>query len=647
MRKALLILVLLPFFVRAQVNTDHMMRMGRNSLFYAEYVLSIRYFNQVIAAKPFLSEPYYYRAVAKFYLEDYWGAEADCSASIERNPFITNVYQLRGLCRIKLGRFADAVADYDRALEDEPDDQAMWYNRVLCRLELKDYDQADADLDEMMRKWPNQAKNYGVKAQVAFERKDTADGERWLDRLLAVDRRDPSAWANKGLLTLRRGEYELADSCLTEAIALEPNNAVNYLNRALARYNQNRFSGTLADYDRAIELVPGSFIAHYNRGLLRAQVGDDNRAIQDFDFVIEREPDNILAIYNRAILREKTGDFRGAIRDYSRLLKSYPHFAYGYVARARCRRRIGDTSGATADERRLLVMQLDESFGRPRRDGIKKVRKRSDENLDDYNSLVVEDKDTLRVYDDEYRGEVQNKHVENDCLPLFALTFNFKPDDVRAMGAYMPEVERLNNRRLIGRRVALTSDEGSVDEDGMKDYFSLIDRLSEQLENEATPSPDRLVLRAVAYYSVRNFEAALEDLDRVLALDSTRLDAMLQSASIRFREVQAEASAAGVVPDYTAVLDKLDAAIRRSPDNPVLYYNRGCVWTAMKNYQRALADYGEAVRLNPSFAEAYFNRGMVYIYTHSDEKGRNDLSKAGELGLYQAYSLLKQHRKEE
>ena len=70
MRKALLLLVLLPLLIRAQVNTDHMMRMGRNSLFYAEYVLSIRYFNQVIAAKPFLSEPYYYRAVAKFYLED-------------------------------------------------------------------------------------------------------------------------------------------------------------------------------------------------------------------------------------------------------------------------------------------------------------------------------------------------------------------------------------------------------------------------------------------------------------------------------------------------------------------------------------------------------------------------------------------------
>ena len=133
MRKALLLLVLLPLLIRAQVNTDHMMRMGRNSLFYAEYVLSIRYFNQVIAAKPFLSEPYYYRAVAKFYLEDYWGAEADCSASIERNPFITNVYQLRGLCRIKLGRFADAVADYDRALED-----AIWRS-LVCIVLNNDY----------------------------------------------------------------------------------------------------------------------------------------------------------------------------------------------------------------------------------------------------------------------------------------------------------------------------------------------------------------------------------------------------------------------------------------------------------------------------------------------------------------------------
>ena len=43
-------------------------------------------------------------------------------------------------------------------------------------------------------------------------------------------------------------------------------------------------------------------------------------------------------------------------------------------------------------------------------------------------------------------------------------------------------------------------------------------------------------------------------------------------------------------------------------------------------------------------AEAWFNRGLAKIYaTHVDE-GIEDLSKAGELGLYQAYSVIKKYR---
>ena len=35
----------------AQINTDRMMLMGRNALYYEDYVLSIRRFNMVISAK--------------------------------------------------------------------------------------------------------------------------------------------------------------------------------------------------------------------------------------------------------------------------------------------------------------------------------------------------------------------------------------------------------------------------------------------------------------------------------------------------------------------------------------------------------------------------------------------------------------------
>ena len=82
---------------------------GRSALYYEDYVLSIQYFNQAISAKPFLYEPWFYRAVAKYYLDDYAGAEADCSEAIERNPYIVGSYELRGLCRIQQKNFEGAI----------------------------------------------------------------------------------------------------------------------------------------------------------------------------------------------------------------------------------------------------------------------------------------------------------------------------------------------------------------------------------------------------------------------------------------------------------------------------------------------------------------------------------------------------------
>ena len=71
----------------AQINTDRVLAIGRNALYFEDYVLSIQYFNQVIKSKPWLAEPYFYRAVAKINLDDFKGAEEDCTLCLQRNPF--------------------------------------------------------------------------------------------------------------------------------------------------------------------------------------------------------------------------------------------------------------------------------------------------------------------------------------------------------------------------------------------------------------------------------------------------------------------------------------------------------------------------------------------------------------------------------
>ena len=48
----------------AQINTDRVMLMGRNALYYEDYVLAIQRFNMVINAKPWLGEPYFFRGLA-------------------------------------------------------------------------------------------------------------------------------------------------------------------------------------------------------------------------------------------------------------------------------------------------------------------------------------------------------------------------------------------------------------------------------------------------------------------------------------------------------------------------------------------------------------------------------------------------------
>ena len=57
------VLVLATLSASAQYRVDRLVTAGRSALFYEDFVLSIKYFNLAIGAKPYLYEPWYYRYV--------------------------------------------------------------------------------------------------------------------------------------------------------------------------------------------------------------------------------------------------------------------------------------------------------------------------------------------------------------------------------------------------------------------------------------------------------------------------------------------------------------------------------------------------------------------------------------------------------
>ena len=82
-------------------------------------------------------------------------------------------------------------------------------------------------------------------------------------------------------------------------------------------------------------------------------------------------------------------------------------------------------------------------------------------------------------------------------------------------------------------------------------------------------------------------------------------------------------------------------AIQLQPKNAYTYYNRGNLFAAEKNYSHAIDDYTQAIRLDPRLAQAYYNRAVAHYYARDIKAAQSDLSRAGELGLYDAYALSK------
>ena len=172
-RLALLALLAIAPSMHAQINTDQVVNIGRNALYFDDYILAIQYFNQAIKAKPFLAEPYFYRSVAKISLEDYSGAEQDAGMAIERNPFIVDAYQVRGVARQNMGYFKEAVEDYDAGLNLMPEDKNMLMNRAVCEVELKNYDEARSTFERLLHLDRRNDRAYIGLAQMCLAEKDT------------------------------------------------------------------------------------------------------------------------------------------------------------------------------------------------------------------------------------------------------------------------------------------------------------------------------------------------------------------------------------------------------------------------------------------------------------------------------------------
>ena len=653
------------------------MNIGRNALYFEDYILSMQYFNQVIKVKPYMAEPYFYRGVAKLSLDDFKGAEEDCTLCIERNPFIVNAYQVRGIARQNLGDYQGAIDDYTEGLRYAPEDRSFLNNKAIAEVQLKKYDEAEKSFDKLIALHPNYYNGYMSRAQFYLEKGDTIKAIDDIDKAISIDKYISGAYAQRAIIkVLHDADYDSALADMNEALRLDPKEVSYYFNRARIKYHQDDLQGAMADYDYILKLDPDNTMTYYNRGLLRMQVGERNKAISDFTKVIKAEPDNYFAIYNRALLYDMIGNYGKAISDFNVVLEQYPDFAAGFYARSEAKRKMGDMKGGEKDFMLAMDLQkktqyepIDENTvasNNSKKSGqAADERSESDKNINKFNQILVADAHTeyKPEYENKIRGRVQDQNVQVSVQPMYVLTYYERPDAVRQNIYYVRELEELNDTHVFSKKLLLTNAEAALLSDQVNYHFSSINDYSRLIEiNPSNP---------LAYFMlVQDFSSALDDLNRAIMTSQNFTLAYFLRAVVRAKQIEYQLSAESVqsidfqqvrsknskdfslsgLPavgngslkmEYEMVLRDYEKVIESAPRFIYVYYNRGNLRCSQQDYRGAIADYTEAIRLRPDFGDAYYNRGLVYLKQGDTVKGTADLSKAGELGVVAAYNLLK------
>lgn len=646
--------------LKAQYDKDVFFMRGRHALSEGKYSLAIENFNILSQLDTTDHWTYFFRGIAKYNLGDLRGAQKDFDRSVRINPVFTSGYHYKGITESRFGNYDAALAALQRAIDLRPGDNGLYFSRGVTYFLSQQFDKAVTDFDKYIRKEPKDPSAFLNRGASYLFLGDTLRALDDYNKAIKLDRFDPEGYVRRGRLYASRNDYPNAIADMNKAIELDTSNTFAYFNRALMNYEQEKYHDAMDDLNRVLREEPGNALTLYNRGLISAQLGAYDEALNDLDRVLNINPENVLAYFNRASVFIELGMYKNALEDYDRAIELYPDFAKAYMNRAYVKNLMGDYKSSKSDYET----------------GQKKVREYRERNDSDmgsfadttkkYSSLISLDAEFAKKdFDDEL---LQHRDIDIRLRPLYKFVYTGVKDDV------MYALNRKYENPLISRFKSQLS--VGVDVTNSPNQSTPHD--ADQLEAAAwtgavEPSPQELFLRALNDYEARQFNSALMNYDQAIAAadekaDVTRLyeafyrmnRGVLRAEMIDFiSSIQNNVQVLSMDDtgttrarvrdqitrqyDYTDAIEDMKSAAEIVDGLPYVYYNLGNLYCLSSEHVNSIDSYTKAIELYPYMGDAYFNRGLVLIYLKDMEKGCIDLSRAGELGVQDAYGVIKKY----
>ncbi len=641
--------------VSAQYNKEYFFWVGRQQMMENDFREAIRTLNILLRFDDDAYEGYFLRGIAKYNLDDLLGADADFSIAVDKNPVFTTAYTYRAITRSRLGNYDDALSDFREAIELRPDLPNPYFSRGVTRLLNQQFEAAIEDFNAFIRYEKKVSDAYLNRGVCRLYLKDTVQAYADFDQAIRTNRENPNSYNRRGALYMQQRRFAEAEGDFNKAIECDSSYLLSFFNRALVYNETARPTQALADLDRVVSLDSTSSIAHFNRAIIRTNVGDYNRALEDYDRVATYSPDNVLVYYNRAILYSHLGNARKAIDDYTRAIELYPDFANAYLGRSHLRHLLRDHAGARRDrqmaERKIaeykarlsdstysIYADTTRRFDRllsfeSKMAGSSFERIASRKGGSDRMTLLPTFKFTLMHSDSVPTALATERYhaqravdfiarVDNPLLVVSRMECNISPDSLMAFN------RRYRQQAAAGDESWIRLFELAVSESLIKQYTNAVNTYTQAIE--LNPSNPFLYLnRAATRAEMIDFISSIDNAYQRISIESDPASRLHNSSTRTY--------------NYDDAIADLNKAIKLYPAFAYALYNRANLLALSGRLPEAFDDYTRAIAENPNFAEAYYNRGLIQIFMKDTRKGCLDISKAGELGIPEAYEVLKDY----
>jgi tetratricopeptide (TPR) repeat protein len=629
--KLLIIFLFVSTSAFSQLNANTYLNDAKNDLNNNRYFDAIQKLDICIKLKPGEYDAYFFRGVCKYFLNDNIGALSDLNIAVSiYDPFLSDALHYRSYVKYCLGDYDGSMRDINQVIQQQPTNGRLYVERAFSKLSSQDYNGALADCDKAQHLLLSIANIYLCKGMAynALNKFDSALAN--YNTALTMSPKNVDVHVRIGMTEAAMANYADAIEQYNTALKLDSGYTLAYYSRAEAYLKTNRNDEAMADLNTVIKYDPTNALAYFNRAIIECGKNNFTDALTDFNKVLQLNPKNIQALADRAKLKCQVNDLNGALDDYDRVLELFPYYIEAYYERAKLKEAMHNDAGAQADYNLAKVMSS--------------VSHYSDNNQRQNDSVKLSH---LTAFNSDFTNASQkiNDTIGVDLLPIFYISQKDKGT------GYFPLL--LKKNKLNYGNFWITDKKAQMQNSGDSSLALLNDRTTDTAVNLKL-----LLQKAIQKTDMKLFDNAKKDYSRIVALYpdcalvyfAMGVDLCEEMDMLsRFNETEQYTTVSNTYKvvqttrneKYQAALAAFTKIIQMEPDFALAYYNRAFVKYKLQDFSGAVDDYNMAIQLDPDMPDFYYNRGLLLFCLSNKVNACQDFSKAGEMGITDAYTLIK------